>query len=131
MAMQIGAQTFLNLKGPPIAACAEALEEIVRPGVDGQGHRKLGKRSDPVVWESLSDFTAASGAGGAGEAIVTYRALQGTLVTTIDSRGVTVNNVAVENVRILSLQKVATPVGGTSASHVWWLRCAWTLRATA
>lgn len=91
----VGAVTFTFLYGR-IPAAQDAVELYDRPGLDGHGARKLGKRSPPATLRGVTFETSINNAGAQ---LVAAQALAGTIVTVVDDFGVSTSNVLIEDVR--------------------------------
>ena len=114
----IGSTEFLLLGQSPdqpgidFPAFGDRLEDITRPGLDGQAFVNIGKRSDPKTNISCRDFANEAAALAA---VLAYELLSGTLQTVTDSSGVAFTNVLVRFVD-LRMQKIGTSAGGMSGS---------------
>lgn len=125
MASSIGDELFYSLSGRVLPQ-AETLEEIKRANVNGQAYRIAGKGAEPTEHYSEADTDSAANAKATEDA---YAAMAGTLQTVTYDDGQTRNNVAVLSVRVTSIQKVVTPVGGIAAGS-WVVKATWRLQGT-
>jgi len=116
-ASKIGTYQFISVKWPA-NPMGERLSEITRPGVDGVGYKKEGKRAEPVVIEASVDADDAA-------ATVTWmtnlKALEGTLQTIYDDHGQSFTNVGILEVRRRLPMKVETATGGVSTNKKYLL----------
>lgn len=124
----IGGITVTTWRGS-LDPTGQTVEEITRPGVSGHAYATRGKRAMEGLVRTIIDVTSAAAIETTRAAV---KALQGTSVTVIDGVGNTINNVVVEQVRIISTRAVASAVGGingTAATHI--MEVEWQLKRTA
>lgn len=122
MMASLGGRTFvtLNMTGGG-AGPAMTIEQITRPGVDGNAFLQTGRRGQQVTYDSLRDCAS-------GNAVKTefaaYLTLVGTRRTLVDSLG---NSYTVVVMGVTRNQEagVALFSGGSGGSHI--LRATWTL----
>lgn len=122
----IGSNNFVTLHGQ-IEPLGLQVESITRPGVDGHAFRRIGKRAEPSVLTGLLDVVDAAAVTAA---LAAYRATQGTIVTVVDGRGVTTNNVVVVMVKVIETRPVGVTSGGLNATPAFIIRSEWTLQPT-
>lgn len=88
--------------------------ELIRPGIDGHGFRDEGMRSAPTNIQAMYYYADDSTAS---TAITNFKDLEGTIITYIDERGVTYDNVLLRKVIVgetpLSPMFVASAVSGS------------------
>lgn len=113
---KIGAVQFRSLLGFAESPRATRLQALERPGLDGLDYRDLGLGSEPFQVRGLIDVTSASACK---TMVETVRALRGTMVTVYDDRANAWNYVMVEDVRLVAVAQVLTPVGylNSGATH--------------
>lgn len=110
-----GPFTFITLKGE-IQSLAKVVDDVTRPGVDGHAYRENAKRGRIYEMVGLRDYLDNAAA------VAEYAdlmALQGTIVTVIDDRGATAQNVMVLEVERLALEPMLKSVGGLVANSTY------------
>lgn len=125
---QIGSQSFILFQGSP-HAFGMRVEDITRPGADGNAFRQIAQRSAPYQVETLGDSTSAAGLKSLKDA---YEAMKGTVVNVVDAFGnIHSNHVVLEVVPVWH-KFSSCVIGGVnvaSCSPGWLLRARWTLQA--
>lgn len=106
MANSIGSVNFDLTDGPPVPAMQAELRLTTREGIDGVGVKVLGDRGEAVNWQCRSWHTNS---GTADTQIAAIAALQGTIVSVVDTWGVTTTSVLVEAARVISKRQVNRP----------------------
>jgi hypothetical protein len=117
-----GANTFdfITLRGTPQSQ-GMIVEELPRPGVDGQAYRELGRRAEPFEMIGVRDVESDAAAR---HWIVALRQLQGTLVTVTDDFAITTPNVMLLLAAPLERKPLLAAAGGltTGATRLVILR---------
>ncbi len=109
----IGGNTFIRLSGP-LDPQGITVQEITRPGADGNAYRKMGSRGEVTTLDGLTDCL---GFNAANSLVVSCKALQGT-TTTIVRDGLSYSNMFVLKVIPGRPYAVLSPVGGTCGGNV-------------
>ena len=127
MASSIGGYSFNKFNGA-ISHQATRIETLDRPGVDGSIFIDFGSKAPPSIVISSVDVDTLAAVD---STMDNYRTKQGTLVSVVDSDGVTHSNVLVHSVeQIGSSVVVAASAGGSTSTPEAVLTARWTLQAT-
>jgi len=123
----IGAKQFVEMTGA-IFYRQEQIEVINRPGVDGSGLRKLGKRGRPFTLVTKQYFATLYDAFDAiFNAWTGYKTFIGTTTYTVTRNGVNHGDYAVLDVQEVATIPVVNPCGNATSTHTALLVCKWTL----
>jgi hypothetical protein len=121
----IGGRNVATMKGQ-IQPAHEELEEFARPGTDGYTVRLLGRRAQNSTIETFVDLSSKLGIS---TELVAYKAMVGTFVSVVDSKGTVWNRVLVKAVDPVDSGAIGLGVGGLCGTGAGgFLRCRWTLR---
>jgi hypothetical protein len=99
---------WLRVSGRP-NNLAERVQDITRPGIDGQAYRRINKRARPFQVELVATLTSESALQ---STVDTMFGFQGKLVTLTDDHGRSYFNVMVLDVRERQRQHVTVPSNG-------------------
>ncbi len=128
MAESIGDFTFVCLKGQP-GVVQQEIELITRPGVDGTGLLRTGRRGQPFDLETGVDTQTLE----AGRTLFNqYKALSGTDPVKMVWGAINLETAesvlfGVLRVDLISLRPIAASVGGLNPPSGAWLQCRWNL----
>lgn len=124
---QIASFQFISFTPPALQDPVERVEELTRPGTDGQAYRLLGKRG---VDQQITTITDLNSVTEADTFLANYRALIGTHVTVTDAVGESYSTMFVKSVVKVRQQNTGRCTGGpnTSNPHAL-LTCAWVLQS--
>lgn len=119
----IGAYQFASIRGA-IFKPQEQLEILTRPGVNGNGLRRLGRRGKPfelVTVAFYADLTAAK------TALEDYQTLPGSVALTLTRSGVDHGDYNVLEVQEVDTFAVTTPCGNADPTATACMILKWTL----
>ena len=106
--------TFTRISGQP-NALAEQVQDVTRPGIDGQAYRQIAKRADPFEIDVFGNEASESAIHSASLIMFGF---QGKLVTLTDDRGRDFFNVMVLRVREIERFRMLNTTNG----NLWALR---------
>jgi len=102
---------FISLRGQPQSQ-GMMLEELARPGVDGQAYRQVARRAQPFQMIGVRDVADDSAAR---DLIVTLKSMQGQTVTVTDDFGITTPEVMLLQVELLDRKPIVASAGGLTS----------------
>jgi hypothetical protein len=118
----IGSYSFIGDNTPYVTSPNQKLMPLEREGIDGYEMYEVGKRAQPIMWQTFADNSSPA------TLIAAYNAISGTIQTVTNVDGSTVTYVAVELVAC-SAKLIAKTVGGLTAG-TWGVSATWKLQPT-
>ena len=123
---RIGPFQFFSLSDPPQTP-SEMADVIQRPGVNGTGFVKTGKKGDAFTVTSTVDLASKALAH---SVAASYHALEHAAVYNVVHQGVSYAfagvGFVVRKVEVVSIKGLSTSAGGLNGGHAW-LTARWTL----